>query len=699
MAAVYESNQELAHGQPEIQVSKTFQPGRQKLLIGLALALILFVGAFLRFYELGSNSVGNSYYAATVQSMLLSWHNFFFAAFEPGGSVTVDKPPLGFWVQAASAAILGVNGFALALPQALAGVLSIPLVYWLVRRHFGDAAGLAAALALAVIPVTVSTERNNTIDGLLVFVLLLAAWAVLVAVERGKLRYLLLSGFLVGLGFEIKMLQAYMILPALVALYFLGAPHRWWKRLLHLAWATAVLLVVSLWWPIVVDLTPASERPFIGSSTDNTVMELITGHNGIRRLIGGRVAGGPDDGQAAQAPGIANRSDGQLADGQFSFQGQVDGQQLPPPGGQSGNLPPGGPSGGLPAQRPGGASEVGQAGWLRLFTEPLATEAGWLLPLALLGIPLALMALGWRWPLSGAHLEIILWAGWLLPCMLYFSLTTGLFHAYYLIMLGPPTAALAGAAVWALWRIYQRDHWMGWAVMFFLASVTLAAQAVPLLAQPQYGLGVLALAGAICLVGMALLAWKSPALVGKLALGLVVLGLGFAPLAWAGLTTLNNNPNVALPRSGPGDAQSQRSGAPFQPNASQISPSQQPLLEYLLANTDPDSYLVATLSARQASPLILATLRPVLTFGGFSGNDDVVDVTGLAQMVSTGELRFVLGGGDLERSKPEIASWLRQTCQPVSLPGRQTISLNSQPSGPGAGMQPGQEVLYDCRTY
>ncbi|MFQ5341101.1 MAG: ArnT family glycosyltransferase [Anaerolineae bacterium] len=165
------------------------------------------LGAFLRFYQLGAYSIGNTYYAATVKSMLTSWHNFFYAAFEPGGSVTVDKPPLGFWVQAISAYFLGVNGFALALPNALAGLGSILLVYHLVRRRFGVWPGLAAALALAVTPVTIAAERNNTIDGLLVFVLLLAAWAFLKASESGKLRHLLLGVFLVGLGFNIKMVD------------------------------------------------------------------------------------------------------------------------------------------------------------------------------------------------------------------------------------------------------------------------------------------------------------------------------------------------------------------------------------------------------------------------------------------------------------------------------------------------------------
>jgi 4-amino-4-deoxy-L-arabinose transferase-like glycosyltransferase len=260
--------------------------GRQgRIVAALALSLIILLGAFLRFYQLGAYSIGNIYYAATVKSMLTSWHNLFFAAFEPGGSVSVDKPPLGFWVQASSAYFLSVNGFALALPNALAGMLSIPLLYSLVKKQFGVLAALVAALVLAVLPVAVSTERNNTIDGLLVFVLLLAAWAVWRSVASGKLRYLLLGAFIVGLGFNIKMLQAYMILPAVYALYLFGAKHAWWMRIVHLVVASLLLLVVSLSWAAFVDLTPTDSRPYVGSSTDNTEMELIVAHNGLSRLF------------------------------------------------------------------------------------------------------------------------------------------------------------------------------------------------------------------------------------------------------------------------------------------------------------------------------------------------------------------------------------------------------------------------------
>ncbi len=189
-----------------------------------ALGIVMLVSLFMNFYQLGQNGFGNLYYAAGVRSMLDSWHNFFFVSFDPGGFVTIDKPPLGFWLQVLSAKLFGFTAFSVYLPQALAGVLSVFLLYHLVRRHFGVVAGLLAALALAISPISVVTNRNNTIDSTLVLVMLLGAWTVMRAAETGKWRWLLLTAVLVGLGFNIKMLEAYLVVPVYALLYLLAAP-------------------------------------------------------------------------------------------------------------------------------------------------------------------------------------------------------------------------------------------------------------------------------------------------------------------------------------------------------------------------------------------------------------------------------------------------------------------------------------------
>src|SRR5579871_135496 len=209
----------------------------------LGLGAVMIVSIFMNFYQLGQNGFGNLYYAAGVRSMADSLHNFFFVSFDPGGFVTIDKPPLGFWLQVASVKVFGFTPFAIFLPQALAGVLSVLLLYHLVRRHFGVIAGLLAALALAITPISVVTNRNNTIDSTLALALLLGAWAVLKAAETGKLRWLLLSAAFVGLGFNIKMAEAYLVIPAFGVLYLLAAPRKIWTRIWHLALALLVLLV------------------------------------------------------------------------------------------------------------------------------------------------------------------------------------------------------------------------------------------------------------------------------------------------------------------------------------------------------------------------------------------------------------------------------------------------------------------------
>src|SRR2546421_8373535 len=265
----------------EQRVEKRFLTWHQLALVGITL-----ISVFMNFYELGKNGFG-SYYPAAVLSMMDNWHNFFFASYDPGGFVSIDKPPVGFWLEVASAKLFGFNSVSILLPQALAGVLSVLLLYHLVRRHFGMVAGLLAALALAVSPISIVTNRNITIDSILALTLLGGAWAVLRAAETGRLRWLLLSALIVGIGFNIIMLEAYLVVPAFVLLYLLCAPRSIRKRIGHLAIAGALLLVISLSWVVAVDLVPASQRPYVGSTQDNSELSLALGYNGIQRLLGG----------------------------------------------------------------------------------------------------------------------------------------------------------------------------------------------------------------------------------------------------------------------------------------------------------------------------------------------------------------------------------------------------------------------------
>ena len=675
-------------------MSEEAQQTRTKIIPWLGLGIIILIGAFLRFYQLGAYSIGNAYYAATVKSMLTSWHNFFYAAFEPGGSVSVDKPPLGFWLQALSAYFLGVNGFSLALPQALAGVFSIPLLYSLVKRPFGVWVGLLAALVLALTPVTIAAERNNTIDGTLVLVLLLAAWAVLKSIRTAKLRYLLLSAALLGLGFNIKMLQAYMALPAIFGIYFLCAPYPWWKRLLHWVPATALMLAISLAWVLAVDLTPAADRPYVGSSTDNSMLELIIGHNGLQRLgLSAAALTGAQDGDAPAAGFERPQSAPPLMGAMPGSAPSSDYQQ--PPQGPAGPYDQGGPMGQGGPQNPGqsgGAfgNEVGQAGITRLFTQPLARQVSWLLPFALLGSILVLAVVARKGLGDEKVRSLSFWVLWLLPMALYFSFTTGLWHAYYLIMLAPAIAALTAITAWALSRVFSQRHGLGWALTACLTAVTLAFEILTFRQYPQYAVTV-ALVSVVCwLIGVALLAWKT----GRtwsvcLAGAFLCISLLISPLLMSALTVFNTHPEVALPNAGP-DTHSNEAPAVNE----LLTGSEKIVLDYLLANTAPGDYLLATMSSHQASPYILATGRPVLTLGGFNGSDDVINLEQLTTMINTGKLRFILGDQQLFRQKAEIGNWVTQNCSMVNL-GNGTLTSRDQPTA-APGDRGTAADLYDC---
>jgi 4-amino-4-deoxy-L-arabinose transferase-like glycosyltransferase len=256
---------------------------REKLL----LLLITMLSLFLNTLHLNREGYGNLYYAAGIKSMLESWHNFFYLAYDPGGFVSIDKPPLGFWLQALSAKVFGFHGWALILPEVLASVVSVMILYRLVSRVFGANSGLIASLILAVTPISVATARNNTIDSMLVFAVLAAAWMLFKAIEHKEgLRWMIASAIMIGLAFNIKMLEAYLVLPAFILLIILQRRITKLQKMKLLSIATIFLVFVSLLWAVIVDLTPIKLRPYVGSTNHNSVLELMLQHNAAGRFNG-----------------------------------------------------------------------------------------------------------------------------------------------------------------------------------------------------------------------------------------------------------------------------------------------------------------------------------------------------------------------------------------------------------------------------
>jgi 4-amino-4-deoxy-L-arabinose transferase-like glycosyltransferase len=606
----------------------------------LALGAIALLAAGLNLWGLQRVGYGNAYYASAVLSMLQSWHNLFFLSFDPGGFVSVDKPPLGFWIQAASAKLLGFSGLSILLPEALAGIGSVILLYHLVRRAFGTGTGLLAALMLAFTPVSVSVSRNNTIDSLLVFTLLLAAWSAMKAAETGRLRCLLLTGFVVGLGFEIKMLEAYLVVPALGLLYLLAAPRRWPVRIGHLALATVVMLTTSFAWPVAVDLTPANQRPWVDSTQDNSAVDLALGYNGIQRLLGRGASVGPGGGGFG----------------------------------------------------PGGEQENGAPGPLRLIDQQLGVQASWLLTLSLAGLVVS-GTIGWRtrrWlSASRRGQAFVLWGMWLLAAGTFFSVAE-YFHSYYLVTLGPPVAALAAIGVSGAWRALRSGAALGWLLPVALVGGTLLQ--LKLLAPyvgSSYGwlpsvATAAALLSAVVLAAVCLLRRGISVAFGAAVVGVTALLL--APSVWAAIAAMGQGGGMLPSAVGPvvgdgargsvgGFARTAPSpgvrGGPGAGFGRFDSGANEQVIGYLEANQGSDKYLVATANSNAAAPIILGTGKPVMSLGGFLGSDPILTSDDFADLVQGGVVRFVLAGGGFGRGNSSVMSWVQQNCVQVTEGGTQ----------------------------
>jgi 4-amino-4-deoxy-L-arabinose transferase-like glycosyltransferase len=730
----------------------------------IALGAILLLSIFLNFFQLGQNGYGNLYYAAAVRSMADNFHNFFFASFDPGGFVTIDKPPLGFWLQTLSTKLFGFTPFSIFLPQALCGVLAVWLLYYLVRRHFGVIAGLVAALALAVSPISVVTNRNNTIDGTLALVLLLAAWAVIHAAETGKLRWLLLSGVFVGIGFNIKMAEAYLVVPALVMTYLLCAPRKLWTRTWHLLLVGLVMLAISLSWAVAVDLTPVPQRPYVGSTQDNSELSLAFGYNGLNRLhIGGNGYGRNRAGANFSIRDITlnhSSSSGTSTSGteqngtatSTQNAGGSPNQQPSPPQGNNNNENAGGSGNTFnrtqPFQGGGNAFQLGLSTPLRLFSVSLGGQIAWLLPFALLAIVALLWQGRFDFQRNRQQQGLVLWGFWLLTMAIFFTLN-GVFHQYYLTEMAPGLSALVGIGLVVMWRDYRSVGWRGWLLPIALI-VTAVAQISMLTSYPLWAQWLSPLIGILtALAVIALIFFRlrqrlhlsgSVFHVAGLAVGIGMLALLVAPATWAGYSVIHDTES-SFPTAGPpaqsgfggfpggnsqgaGGARRGFSGAPngfggqtaafFDGNA-QISPT---LISYLEAHQGNTRFLVATPSSFMADSIILATNKPVMAMGGFSGGDPILTTSDLQTLINNGTVRFFLINSpratqDVIDRIPEqyrdefagrgggfnfggfgqsvLSTWISSHCTPVPSSDWQSSTGNAD-----AGL--GGSQLYDCAS-
>jgi len=740
----------------------------------LALTLIVTVSAILNLTNLSIEGYSNQYYAATVKSMTLSLKNFFFAALDPAGFVSVDKPPFGYWMQAISAKIFGFSGWSILLPQALAGVISVVLIYYIVKRSFGKAAGLISALCLAITPVFVAVSRNNTVDNQLVLALLLACWAISIAAEKGKLKYLILSMVFVGIGFNIKMLQAYMILPALYILYLFSSSVSIKKRIVHLTAGTVILLAVSLSWALVVDSIPATDRPYVGCSNNNTVMELITGHNGTERLggifsifsggggpggapSGGGPGGEPpqnriDDRGAANATGSSNRQQPPNSSGYYNLASNqtspgMPGQGNPPdsngggsePGGKNMQQPPagGGPGGGFGGGPGGGSGLSGTfgnqtpAGITRLFAKNvLSDQIVWFIPLAVLGFLAAAIREKLRFRLDNKRKQaLVLWSMWFLPEFIYFSYNTGLFHSYYLTMLAPPIAALAGIGIVSMWEMYKEGGWKSW----FLPLALLANGAVQLVMLTYFYSSsnivkiLMGLLIALCFVSTLALVIINVLPKGKthsedepgdlkpnkffeikkILVALALAGLLVTPAAGSAAAMFyavnSSMPGAGLELLPAKQAQTQKADITRDSNRNASGDigvrqdSTADLIAFLNNHQVNGKSQIVVSSANTAENLTLNSNIYVGSLSGFMGNEAVMSLERFKHLVKSGEVRYVLadggdgkGGGPGGGSNGDIMTWVKATGQLVSYAGTDTGENSNNQSS---------EQVYDLIGY
>lgn len=638
--------------------------GRLRSRLGLhhvALGAILALSAVLDTYRLSRNGYANTFYSAGAESMLHSLHNFLYASFDPGGLITIDKPPLGVWVQVASAKLFGLSPLSLLLPEALLGVLAVLALYLVVARRVGAAAGLGSALALAVFPSLVAVSRDNGVDPLLIFLMVCACGVALSAIDTGRWRSLLGCALLVGLAFNTKTLAAYLVVPGIALAYLLCAPRPLPSRAWRLAVAGVLMVAASFSWIALVELTPARSRPFVGSSTDNSELGLTFSYNGFGR-VGGQVGG----------PG-----------------------RIPVAGGAFLQTPPRPAPGGAPASKPRPRSSVLPNGryrnpiafgdapspW-RLFGKGLGDQGAWMLPLALAGLIALVLSLldssampERRDPLLAVTL---VFGGWFLCELAVLSLSKGIVHPYYVSALGPPAAALVGAGAWLLARFARLRDWR--LALFPCAVAATVGVQVVLLHQQHYATWLTVPLIAAAGVGVALVAVRRLA---PAAVGFTLLALCVAPAIFAATTWLAPVYGT-FPAAGPHEA----TGTGLYDLSRKNVLLDRNLMRYVSTHRPGRRWAVLMDASPTAAPLILMGLDAG-AIAGYSGTDPALDGPTLARLVARHEARYVVLGGSYATRGGNLAT--RAVLADCSI----------VPAGAWHGNRPSPHtlVLFDCAGH
>ncbi|WP_371125789.1 ArnT family glycosyltransferase [Companilactobacillus kimchii] len=653
------------------------------------LIAILILAAFLYAWNIWEAGEANNFYTAAIVSMTKSFKNFWYASFDPAGFITVDKPPVALWFMTISAKIFGVHGWSVVLPSILFGIGSVYLIYNMVQKRFGKVPARLAALVMTLTPIVVADSRTNNMDATLVFFLLLSVWFVQKAVLSKQQRYVWIGFALIGFSFNIKMLQAFMILPALYLYYWIASDVKWKKKLVHLSIATVFLAIFTLIWPLSVDMTNSNSRPYEGGSETNSALELAFGYNGTQRLLG------QTTGTGGAFPGMSSskKSSKSMTPPSGSGKKSSSKQPTPPSGSKSknnskmGNPPsksgksngaPKIPSGGKgqpggngqkggagTGGAGGGAFNIGTAGPLRLFQKELGPQISWLLLIALFGLISSFAYYRGskmkKWySLNAQRKELWLWVGWLVPVAGFFSVAS-FFHPYYTIMLAPAIAVLAGIGIYTM--IQQWREKSLWAMLLPIAILSTSILQAWYLTDYYPTLAwVLLIAGIIISIPLFVLPWIAIKLKNKriwptIALILIML----APSYWSLTPTLAGSSD-GIPSAGPSLLSSAGGGGGMG-----NSQTDSTLLKYLEKHQGNAEYLFATDDSSTAAPYIIATGKAVMAMGGFNGTDKAITLKQFKKLVKEGKLKYYYSGGKTGGSNNEIVSWIKKHAKKVKL--------------------------------
>jgi 4-amino-4-deoxy-L-arabinose transferase-like glycosyltransferase len=607
-------------------------------------------------WGLSKNGYANEYYAAAVQAGSTSWKAWFFGSFDSSSFITVDKTPASLWVMGLSGRIFGFGVWSMLIPQALMGVASVGVLYVSVRRWFSANAALLAGAVLALTPVAVLMFRFNNPDSLLILLLVAGAWAVTRAIDSVKhsARWMALAGLLVGFGFLTKMLQAFLVLPAFGLAYLIAGKPALGKRIADSAVALGAMIVGAGWWVAIVELLPASARPYVGGSSTNSILELTLGYNGLGRLTG--------DETGSVGGGVGNPGWG------------------------------------------------GATGLQRLFGGEFGSQIAWLLPAALLSLVVLIVASGRAKRTDKTRAFAVLWGGWLIVTWLVFSYMQGIIHPYYMIALAPAMAALIGAAATVLWR--RRTEWparaalaggtlltAGWSFSLLDATPTwqpwlrwtvliagvLGAGLVLLLPELQLRRTTVRRAGLFAGTLLALTALAGPAAYSVQTIGTAHTGAiptagpasggGFGGGGGMGRmgtpppgTTTGQGPGTTTGQGGTGTAPTQGGGGGFLGGGGTSGVSSE-LVTLLQQGAKGYTWAAAAVTANGAAPVQIAAEVPVMAIGGFNGTDPAPSLAEFQQLVAQGKVHYFIGsggggfGGGRGGTSSDISTWVAANFQ------------------------------------